>query len=244
MQQVAHKTPVSGHHDTSDCYTLKGYPADSSRRGNSNPRRARGNNFRGRGNRGNFGGRGGTHQSPNTNSVTLPEEEPVNHTEGTYMADVGTYLSENSESQLNWLLDTACARHLTPDESDFVEIRPCNRKMVMGNGTTTPVHGIGTLRLTLSINGRPETVQFTNAYWVPQFKAKLLPLGQLEPKGVSYRKGPLGLELYNETTGATIVQTRRLPNNLYEILMQCTPMSPTTPLHLTVQVNVARTLDE
>ncbi|RVD89514.1 uncharacterized protein DFL_000518 [Arthrobotrys flagrans] len=226
-------------HDTSQCWNLVGRSSNNNK--NRRGGRGRGGNNRGR-------GRGGA--QPNANMTAPPpagEPETTNYTEGTYMATqlglVGPVSPQSDvnitegahASKLQWLLDTGCARHMSPDEADFVEIRPCSRKMLMGNGTTTPVHGIGTLHLQLSINGRPQHIQFTNAYWVPQFKAKLLSLGQLEPRGVSVRKGPLGtaLELYNESTGAAIVQTRHLPNNLYEILMHQWPVTTAKPAAMT-----------
>ncbi|KAL5865755.1 hypothetical protein ACOSQ3_003269 [Xanthoceras sorbifolium] len=113
----------------------------------------------------------------------------------------------------DWILDSACTFHMTPNRGWFSTLEELNGGDVfMGNDSLCKILGIGTIRLR---NQDGSTRVLTDVRYVPDMKKNLISLGVLESKGfiVTMQNGILKV-----TSGALVAMKGVRKNSLYYYL--------------------------
>lgn len=83
----------------------------------------------------------------------------------------------------DWMLDSRCSFHLSPNNSYFVSLKEVEYgKVLMGNNTVCKIAGIGTIKFRLH-DGMMRTL--SNVRYIPELKRNLISLGMLGENGYS-----------------------------------------------------------
>ncbi|KAG8502566.1 hypothetical protein CXB51_001088 [Gossypium anomalum] len=109
-----------------------------------------------------------------------------------------------------WILDSSCTYHMSPNREWFSDLVELNGGVVyMGNDNACKTVGIGSIQLK---NQDGSTRVLTDVRYVPSLKKNLISLGALESKGsvVTMRDGVLKV-----TSGALVILKGIRKNNLY-----------------------------
>ena len=89
----------------------------------------------------------------------------------------------------SWILDTGATFHMSPHRRLFVEYRQMSETMYLGDGRTSSVDGIGSIRLRMG----DRVIQTIRCWHVPGIKRSLISLSTLDSQGYRYhaRRGVL-----------------------------------------------------
>ncbi|KAG8480295.1 hypothetical protein CXB51_024758 [Gossypium anomalum] len=118
--------------------------------------------------------------------------------------------SSSSFHSDEWILDSGCTYHMSPNREWFSDLVELNEGIVyMGNDNACKTVGIGSIQLK---NQDGSTRVLTDVRYVPNLKKNLISLGALESKGsvVTMRDGALKV-----TSGALVILKGIRKNNLY-----------------------------
>ncbi|KAL4271878.1 hypothetical protein GQ457_13G029750 [Hibiscus cannabinus] len=125
-------------------------------------------------------------------------------------SDISLVASSSAFHSDEWILDSGCIYHMSPNREWFFDLVELNGGVVyMGNDNACKTVGIGSIRLK---NQDGSTRVLTNVRYVPSLKKNLISLGALESKGsvVTLRDGVLKV-----TSGALVLMKGIRKNNLY-----------------------------
>jgi len=91
----------------------------------------------------------------------------------------------NPKSDTNWLIDSGASRHMTPDESQFINYKPLeNVEMVgLGDGHSVEAKGVGDVVLMVLLNGKTRKVLLHEVLHVPQLASNLFSVTAATKKG-------------------------------------------------------------
>lgn len=116
----------------------------------------------------------------------------------------------DKDSADEWILDSGCMFHMTPNRHFFTEISEFEGgKVIMGNNQHCTVRGIGTVKLKLP-DGLFKVLK--SVRFVPDLKRSLISLGTLDGAGFTYisEKGVLKVSKGND-----LKLTGKLKDGLY-----------------------------
>ncbi|KAE8692180.1 putative ROP-interactive CRIB motif-containing protein 6 [Hibiscus syriacus] len=125
-------------------------------------------------------------------------------------SDISLAASSTTFHSDEWILDSGCTYHMSPNREWFFDLVELNAGVVyMGNDNACKTVGIGSIRLK---NQDRSTRVLTDVRYVPSLKKNLISLGALESKGsvVTMRDGVLKV-----TYGALVMMKGIKKNNLY-----------------------------
>jgi len=107
-------------------------------------------------------------------------------------------LNNETQGQIEWMIDSGASNHFTFDKNDFVEYETITRPIQVQAATaTTKVAGKGTI--ILIANG--SAYRIGPVYHVPELNCRLLSLGQFHRSGLYSRGSAREIKLYNEYSG-------------------------------------------
>ncbi|KAE8707872.1 hypothetical protein F3Y22_tig00110372pilonHSYRG00231 [Hibiscus syriacus] len=125
-------------------------------------------------------------------------------------SDISLVASSTTFHSDEWILDSGCTYHMSPNREWFSDLVELNAGVVyMGNDNACKTVGIGSIRLK---NQDGSTRVLTDVQYVPSLKKNLISLGALESKGsvVTMRDGVLKV-----TYGTLVMMKGIRKNNLY-----------------------------
>ncbi|KAE8693200.1 Cellulose synthase-like protein D2 [Hibiscus syriacus] len=125
-------------------------------------------------------------------------------------SDISLVASLTTFHSDEWILDSGCTYHMSPNREWFSDLVELNARVVyIGNDNDCKTVGIGSIRLK---NQDGSTRVLTDVRYVPSLKKNLISLGALESKGsvVTMRDGVLKV-----TYGALVMMKGIRKNNLY-----------------------------
>ena len=92
-----------------------------------------------------------------------------------------------------WIIDTACSRHITHSREHFVSYTPITQSPTVVRGlagaSVSPI-GIGTVKIRCKIKGKTRAVKLTNVYYVPDGGVNLISVDQLFKVGATVNFSP------------------------------------------------------
>lgn len=92
----------------------------------------------------------------------------------------------NSILYTQWIIDTACSRHITHSREHFISYTPIEQSVTMVRGlagaSVSPV-GRGTVRIMCKIKGKTRAIKLTDVYHVPDGGVNLVSVDQLFKAG-------------------------------------------------------------
>ena len=95
------------------------------------------------------------------------------------LVDVLTISSVNSDKE--WILDSGCTFHMTPNKSWFEDFNQDEGEMVLlGNNKPCKVEGVESVRIKM-YNGVEKVLE--NVRYIPELKRNLISLGMLDELG-------------------------------------------------------------
>jgi hypothetical protein len=92
--------------------------------------------------------------------------------------------TSNTDSLLytQWIVDTACSRHITHLREHFVLYTPITQSPIVIRGlagvSVSPIR-IGTVKVRCKIKGKTQAIKLTNVYYVPDGEVNLISVNQL-----------------------------------------------------------------
>lgn len=93
-----------------------------------------------------------------------------------------------------WVLDSSCSFHITPDKESLFDLREFDGgKVLMGNMTHSEVTGIGKIKI---LNPDNYVVILTDVRYMPTMGRNLISYGQLEKSGCRYEGGNFVVTFY------------------------------------------------
>ena len=104
----------------------------------------------------------------------------------TYQTDGELLVASDGDSRAseNWILDSGCTFHMTPNRDWFSTYEPMHKGAVLlGNNASCKVAGIGTVRIKM-FNGVVRTLG--DVRYVPDLKRNLISLSTLDAKWYKY----------------------------------------------------------
>ena len=125
-------------------------------------------------------------------------------------SELSLVASSSSFHSDEWILDSGCTYHMSPNREWFSDLVELNGGVVyMGNDNACKTVGIGSIQLK---NQDGSTRVLTDVRYVPSLKKNLISLGALESNGsvVTMRDGVLKV-----TSGALVILKGIRKNNLY-----------------------------
>ena len=125
-------------------------------------------------------------------------------------SDLSLVAAPSSFHSDEWILDSGCTYHMSPNREWFFDLAELNGGVVyMGNDNACKTGGIGSIRLK---NHDGSIRVLKDVRYVPSLKKNLISLGALESKGlaVTVRDGILKV-----TSGALVIMKGTRRNNLY-----------------------------
>lgn len=96
--------------------------------------------------------------------LSEPEETASLATEG-----------ENGKASDDWMLNSGCSRHMTPDRSLFTKITPYQRPVRIANGQRVYTKGRGNIKIIID----SKAIRMTDVLHVPDFDSNLLLISML-----------------------------------------------------------------
>lgn len=119
-------------------------------------------------------------------------------------------------SKDEWVLDSGCTFHMTPNKSALFDFKEINgSKVLMGNNICSEVRGIGKLKI---INPDNSVVILTDVRYMPTIGRNLISYGQLEKIGCKYKGGDFVVSFYKKNPDKTLgpkVLTGKYKGGLY-----------------------------
>jgi len=84
---------------------------------------------------------------------------------------------EASTSTSPFLLDSGCTTHISPDQSNFLSLRPISNRVIKGvNGSSITAIGVGSIKLNV---GRGNNITLDNVLFIPSSTIRLLSIACL-----------------------------------------------------------------
>ena len=167
--------------------------------------------------------------SNHPNSVPSQPTNPDQSNSFTFV----TFLSEHSSKKkpelfetYKWLGDTGSQSHICVGRSLFETYTPTPGKTLYGIGTT-PILGIGTVRIKFYTDQRQTLITLTDVLHVPSLPHHLISLGRLtDNTGLWYMGVDESLGIYDTASDTNIGEGYKI-DNLYELLvMDVAPPQP------------------
>ena len=83
--------------------------------------------------------------------------------------DVASIAKSSDNLPKWWIIDSGCSNHFSPNKPDFVTYTPYTspKNIRLGDTSTTPSLGEGTVALTCIVNGSPITCYIHDIQYVP-----------------------------------------------------------------------------
>ena len=89
--------------------------------------------------------------------------------------DVSTIAKSSDNLPKQWIIDSGCSNHFSPNKPDFVTYAPyTSPKNICLRDTSTTLLGEGTVALTCIVNGSPVTRYIHDIQYVPAMAYTLL----------------------------------------------------------------------
>ena len=122
------------------------------------------------------------------------------------------FLVSDFKSEDEWILDSGCSFHMTPNRSWFSTFKKIDGgKVLLGNNKECSVTGIGDIKLKLE-DGSVKTL--SNVRLVPELKRNLISVGMLDAIGVKIKVEHGTMKVAN---GSLIVMKGTRKNGLYTL---------------------------
>ena len=101
--------------------------------------------------------------------------------------DVASVAKSSDNLPKRWIIDSGCSNHFSPNKPDFVTYTPYTspKNIRLGDASTTPSLGEGTVALTCIVNGSPVTRYIHNVQYVPAMAYTLLSCKVLNQRKLS-----------------------------------------------------------
>ena len=123
-------------------------------------------------------------KTPDSANVVAESKEPL-------ILTVSTQYSKDE-----WLMDSGCSFHITPDKSFLFDLEEFKGgKVLMANNTHNNIHGIGKIRI---LNSDGSMVILTGVRYIPGMSRNLISYGMLETSGCRYEGKDLRVNFYKD----------------------------------------------
>ena len=114
------------------------------------------------------------------------------------------------DSRKEWVLDSGCTFHITPDKNVLFNLQEGDgKKVLMVNNTQCKVKGIGKIRIT---NDDGTIIILKDVRYMSDMSRNLISYGMLEKSGCNYRDGDFTITFYKD--GQKVI-TSKYENGLY-----------------------------
>lgn len=98
------------------------------------------------------------------------------------------------DSKQEWVLDSGCSFHITPQRDVLYNYKDINGgKVLMANNTQCEVKGIGNIKI---LNSDGMQVILTEVRYMPQMSRNLISYGMLEKAGCTYKGGDYRVDFF------------------------------------------------
>ena len=122
-------------------------------------------------------------------------------------------VTTDSDSHGDWILDSGCSYHMSPNRSLFDTYKSCEGSSVMmGNRTSCKMVGIGTVKIKM-FDGVVRTL--TDVRHIPDLRLNLISLGTLDSTGCSIS---ISGGVVKVKKGAMVVMKEEKKGNLYRLI--------------------------
>ena len=101
--------------------------------------------------------------------------------------DVASVAKSSDNLPKQWIIDSGCSNHFSPNKPDFITYTPYTspKNIRLGDTSTTPSLGEGTVTLTCIVNGSPVTRYIHDIQYVPAMAYALLSCKVLNQRKLS-----------------------------------------------------------
>ncbi|KAG8362995.1 hypothetical protein BUALT_BualtUnG0016000 [Buddleja alternifolia] len=131
--------------------------------------------------------------------------------DGYESADVLTVSNNNSENE--WILDSGCTFHMTPNRGWFDEFTKLEGgSVLLGNNKSCKVQGIGSVRIKM-FNGIEKVLK--QVRYIPELKRNLISLGMLDDLGYSMKLESGTLKVVK---GSMVIMKGIRRNGIYSLI--------------------------
>ena len=144
---------------------------------------------------------------------TIKESAPVSNP-----FNEKAYTSSNARGDEEWILDSGCTYHMSPNRRWFMNYTEIDEgNVVMGNDHKCRIAGIGTITIRNS-DGTLKTLE--QVRHIPDLKRNLISLGTLDDEGYEYRSGKGTMRI---TKGSLLVMKGIKRHGLYFLSGETVP---------------------
>lgn len=99
-------------------------------------------------------------------------------------SEMYTASSFNGKGRENWIVDSGASQHMCKRKESFFQIDLTHSgKIIVANGSTTPIMGKGKVRLTLASGNDQWDIELVDVLWVPALNDNLISVNRLGQKG-------------------------------------------------------------
>jgi hypothetical protein len=111
------------------------------------------------------------------------------------VAHFGMAATSDTDSLLHtqWIVDTACSRHITHSREHFVSYTLITQSPTVVRGLASAsvlLIGMGTVKIRCKIKGKTQAVKLTNVYYIPDGGVNLISVDQLFKVGATVNFSP------------------------------------------------------
>ncbi len=154
-------------------------------------------------------------------SQSSKDEEEQSEANRIYIVNSKGAILATGQYDPDWYIDNAASYHMTYDLNKFedpttlTKFRHPEDKITLANGSVVPSDGIGIVSLVFCIKGSTERITLSGVWYCSKLDTKLISLGMLDRKGLSYSSYKDILEV--QDNAVPIMIGHLTPYNLYKV---------------------------